>query len=87
MVKKISDNSAAAVSAPKSMEMGASSAEKVIPKLCTQVLSTKIGNNTVLTFLANIDENKAHIIERVVIDDALRKSLIDVLQGGNDKYA
>lgn len=53
---------------------------KVLPKLCTRIVSERVDGNIVLTFLYDVNDENAQIVERIVISDQLGARLEKILQ-------
>jgi hypothetical protein len=69
----------------KKLSVTASDLNRVIPKLATKVLLGKAGTNTLLTFVMDMGNGSAQVIETIVIDNNLHKGLIKLLQENIDQ--
>ncbi len=53
---------------------------KVLPKLCTKILLEQVSGNTVLTFIYDVGPETAQVIDRIVVDEKLKRQLLDSLK-------
>ena len=64
----------------KMVSVTASDLNRVMPKLASKVLLSKIGGNTVLTFTVDLGDDKSQVIETIALDPTLHEGLIQILQ-------
>jgi hypothetical protein len=64
----------------KRLTVMASDLNRAIPKLASRVLLGKSGDNTLLTFVMDLGNDQAQVIETMALDKTLVKGLIKLLE-------
>lgn len=69
----------------QSLQVGAADLNRVVPKLANRVLIGKSGTNTLLTFVVDLGNNQAQVIETIAVDPVLHKGLLKLLEDEQNK--